>query len=80
MAKKNYQKIEAYRIGISSISSDKSIISLYGKNSKSTDIKITVVVEDYFFPHMIKDMALIGKQRVESANSINNRIRNAVNI
>ncbi|HEX7906248.1 MAG TPA: hypothetical protein VF487_20380 [Chitinophagaceae bacterium] len=79
MAKKNYQKITAYNSVIISSGPDKSRITIKGCNSKGTDIEITITVSDYLLPYMIKEMAAIGRQRVQSANSFNNRIITAVN-
>jgi len=79
MAKKNYQKVNAWNVSILSEGADSAIMTLQGKNSKGTAITVTVKISDYEFPRMISDMAKIGKARVENANNLNRRIINSVN-
>lgn len=78
MAKKSYQKMTAYNSEIKSKGADTSEIVLTGRNSKGTDVIVTVTVDDYFFPYMIKDMIKIGRDRFKTASQRLEAIKDAV--
>ena len=68
MAKKSYQKLNnCYNAEIKESGPEKSVITFKGVNSKGTETIVTVTVEDYFFPYMIKDMAKIARRRKATA-------------
>ena len=68
MAKKSYQKLNnCYNAEIKEAGPEKSVITFKGVNSKGTETIVTVTVEDYFFPYMIKDMAKIARRRKATA-------------
>lgn len=77
--KKQYVKCEAYNTEIKSNGAYKSTLVIKGVNSKGSPMEITVSLDDYFFPYMIKEMARISRQRVATANSRLNSVINSVN-
>ncbi len=79
MAKKNYQKItDCWNAKVESCGPEKSRIVFKGRNTQGTEVDVTVEVEDYFFPYMIKDMAGIARARVKSSVGRLNEISKSV--
>ena len=79
MAKKNYVKIDAGTIEITSAGADSSLITVIGNNSHGTQIELKIKLDDWYLPGIIKGAAAIGRRRVEAAISINKRIMEAIN-
>lgn len=77
--KKNYVRCNAYHSEIKSASANQSLMTIKGKNSKGKDIEINITLDDYFFPYMIIEMAKIARQRLATASSRLQSIKNAVN-
>ena len=68
MAKKSYQKLNnCYNAEIKESGPEKSVITFKRTNSKGIETVVTVMVDDYFFPYMIKDMAKIARRRKATA-------------
>lgn len=78
MAKKNYTTMTAYGIYMVQKGPDKSVITFRGNNSKGTQVTITIVLDDYQFPYMIKDMVKIATDRATVANERLNKVKKAV--
>jgi len=78
MAKKNYVRCDAYHSEIKSETADKALLTIKGRSSKGADVEINVVLGDYFFPYMIREMAKIARQRVSLARTRLENVKNAV--
>lgn len=78
MAKKSYQKLDnCWNADIKENGPDKSVLTFKGTNSKGTETIVTVKVEDYFFPYIIRDMAKIARRRKATADQRLNEVLKA---
>lgn len=78
MAKKSYQKLDnCYNAEIKESGPEKSVITFKGKNSKGTESVVSIIVDDYFFPYMIRDMAKIARRRKATADQRLNEVLKA---
>lgn len=80
MAKKVYTKLTAYDSKITADGPDKSKIVIKGQNSTGTVVEVSISVDDYFSPYLIKDMARIAQDRVNLAIKRRNEVKDAVNL
>jgi hypothetical protein len=79
MAKKSYQRVNAGQVNITSFNDSKSEIEINGQNKNGTKVRIKVFIDDWYLPQMIKEMARIGRRRLQAATDLNKRITTSVN-
>lgn len=77
MAKKNYQNAQVWDVTVWSDGSDKSTMVIKGRNSKGTMVDIKVTMEDYLFPHIIKQMTNVVKKKLSMAEERLAAVKNA---
>lgn len=78
MAKKNYQKVTLeYAPRVIDNGTDKAFMELRCTNSKGTDVDITMRIDLYFFPQLIREFKRIADQRVKNAIEFQQRIKEA---
>lgn len=78
MAKKQYLKLESWNWDLKAKDGDRSVLTIKGQNSNRSEVEITVSMHDYEFPHIIKQMAVISRDKLKLAQIRLNSVKQAV--
>lgn len=80
MAKRSITKMsDLWNVDIDTDGPGKCLMTLTGKNSKNTDVKVTVRFDDYYLKDMAKGIAKATKQRLDTAINLSNTVKNIIN-
>jgi len=64
----------------SMLANGKTQFEIEGLNSNNQPVRIRITVDEYMFPQMIKAMAKISKQRLQSAIREMDAVKDAINV
>jgi hypothetical protein len=75
MMKRNYSKLQAWDVTVIAKAEGKSEMVFKGRNSNGRDCTVTIDIEDYFFPYMVRDMMKVVQGRINRAVELKQNIK-----